>query len=243
MALCRSMCVGVRVVAALILLAPAPATAQATGTISGLVTDSTDLALPGATLEVTNRATGVVRRSTSSGDGVYVVPLLAPGLYDVKATLQGFSTLVRERVQVNVSETARVDLTLAVGQVTAEITVAREVPLVETSNATLGIVIPERRIVDLPLNGRNFAQLGTLVPGVVSASPFLGGATGDATPMGLGNPTGSFNVNGMTNTSNNFLLDGASNNDTLTSGFVLRPPPDAIQEFKILTHSYEAQYG
>jgi hypothetical protein len=81
------------------------------------------------------------------------------------------------------------------------------------------------------------------VPGVVASSPFLGGAAGDATPGGLGNPTGRFNVNGMSNTSNNFLLDGASNNDTLTSGFVLRPPPDVIQEFKILTHSYGAQYG
>jgi hypothetical protein len=104
-------------------------------------------------------------------------------------------------------------------------------------------VIDERKIVDLPLNGRSFAQLATLVPGVVAASPFLGGSAGDATPGGIGNPTGSFNVNGMSNTSNNFLLDGANNNDTLTSGFVLRPPPDAIEEFRILAHSYEAQYG
>ena len=97
--------------------------------------------------------------------------------------------------------------------------------------------------MDLPLNGRNFAQLGTLIPGVVAPPLALGGLAGDATPGGFGNVTGSFNVNGMRNQSNNFLLDGASNNDTFNTGFVLRPPPDAIQEFKILTHSYSAEYG
>lgn len=229
MAQCRSIFTGIHLAAALILFAPALATAQATGTLSGLVTDSTAAALPSVALEITNRATGLVRRSTTGSDGVYVVPLLPPGLYDVRASLTGFSTMVREGVQVSVSETARVNLTLVVGPVTSEVTVVRSAPLVETGNATLGIVIDERKIVDLPLNGRSFAQLGTLVPGVVASSSFLGGAAGDATPGGLGNPTGSFNVNGMSNTSNNFLLDGASNNDTLSSGFVLRPPPDAIR--------------
>src|SRR5262245_29796592 len=243
MALCRSMCLSVRMTAVLSLLTPALAGAQATGTVSGLVTDSTDAALASVALEVTNRATGLVRRSTTGADGVYVVPLLPPGDYDVKGTLAGFSTVVREGVRVSVSETARVNVTLSVGPLSAEVKVSGHAALVETGNATLGIVIDEKKIVDLPLNGRSFAQLGTLVPGVVAPPLFLGGAAGDATPGGLFNPTGSFNVNGMSNTSNNFLLDGATNNDTFSSGFILRPPPDAIQEFKILTHSYEAQYG
>ena len=98
-------------------------------------------------------------------------------------------------------------------------------------------------MVDLPLNGRNFTQLGTLIPGVVAPPTGLGGAGGDATPGGFGAVTSGFNVNGMRNQSNNFLLDGSSNNDTFNTGFVLRPPPDAIQEFKILTHSYNAEYG
>jgi hypothetical protein len=97
--------------------------------------------------------------------------------------------------------------------------------------------------VDLPLNGRSFAQLGTLIPGVIAAPSALGGANGNATPGGFGNTTGSFNVNGMRNQSNSFLLDGAPNNDSFNSGFVMRPPPDAIEEFKIMTHSYDAQYG
>ena len=98
-------------------------------------------------------------------------------------------------------------------------------------------------MVDLPLNGRNFTQLGTLIPGVVAPPTGLGGQTGDATPGGFGNVTGGFNVNGMRNQSNNFLMDGATNNDTFNTGFVLRPPPDAIEEFKILTHAFGAEYG
>src|SRR5262245_39088327 len=158
MALCRSMCASVRVAAVLILLTPAPVSAQATGTISGLVTDSTDAALPAVAVAVTNRGTGLVRRAMTGPDGVYVVPLLPPGDYDVKATLPGFSTIVREGVRVSVSETARVDLTMSVGQLNTELTVAGGTPLVETSNATLGILIDEKKIVDLPLNGRSFAQ-------------------------------------------------------------------------------------
>jgi outer membrane receptor protein involved in Fe transport len=136
-----------------------------------------------------------------------------------------------------------VNLALQTGARTETITIVEQAPLVETANGTLGIVVDQKKIVDLPLNGRNFAQLGTLIPGVVAPPAALGGLNGDATPGGFGNVTGSFNVNGMRNQSNNFLLDGASNNDTFNTGFVLRPPPDAIQEFKILTHSYNAEYG
>ena len=129
------------------------------------------------------------------------------------------------------------------GAIEETITVRPQAPLVETANATLGVVIDEQKVVDLPLNGRNFTQLGTLIPGVVAPPAGLGGQTGDATPGGFGNSTGGFNVNGMRNQSNNFLMDGATNNDTFNTGFVLRPPPDAIQEFKILTHAFGAEYG
>ena len=104
--------------------------------------------------------------------------------------------------------------------------------------------IDQKKIVELPLNGRNFTQLGTLHPGRGRAARRRSAAPpGDATPGGFGAATAGFSVNGMRNQSNNFLLDGASNNDTFNTGFVLRPPPDAIQEFKILTHSYSAEYG
>ncbi len=228
---------------ALLLALPAVARAQATGTISGVVTDASGAVLPGAAVEAKNEGTGQLRTATTSAEGFYTIPLLSPGPYEVKATLSGFNTVTRSRVRVSVAETSRVNLAMQVGAVTENVTIVGEAPLVETANGTLGIVIDQKKVVDLPLNGRNFAQLGTLIPGVVAPPAALGGLAGDATPGGFGNGTGSFNVNGMRNQSNNFLLDGASNNDTFNTGFVLRPPPDAIQEFKILTHSYSAEYG
>jgi outer membrane receptor protein involved in Fe transport len=222
---------------------PAWARAQASGQINGAVTDASGGVLPGVTVEAVNAGTGAVRTAVTGADGLYTIPLLPPGNYTVKASLQGFRTSQREGVRVTVSETARVAFQLEVGQLTETITVSAEATLVETSNATHGIVIDERKVVDLPLNGRNFTQLGTLIPGVVAPPGGLGGQAGDATPGGFGNATGGFNVNGMRNQSNNFLMDGATNNDTFNTGFVLRPPPDAIEEFKILTHAFSAEYG
>jgi hypothetical protein len=207
------------------------------------VTDSSGGVLPGVVIEAISDATGASRTALSGTDGLYTIPLLSPGSYTVKATLQGFKTAQRDNVRVTVTETARVAFQLEVGQLSETITVSAEATLVETSNATHGIVIDEQKVVDLPLNGRNFTQLGTLIPGVVAPPGGLGGQTGDATPGGFGNATGGFNVNGMRNQSNNFLMDGATNNDTFNTGFVLRPPPDAIQEFKILTHAFSAEYG
>jgi outer membrane receptor protein involved in Fe transport len=224
-------------------LCPAPALAQATGTITGQVTDETGAVMPGVTIEVTNVATNQTRSAVSGDDGFYSVPLVQPGRYTVKGSLQGFRSTLREGVTVTVESTSRVDIRLSVGQLSETVSVTGEAPLVETSSATLGIVIDEKKVVELPLNGRNFTQLGTLLPGVVAPPGALGGQAGDATPGGFGAATSGFSVNGMRNQSNNFLLDGASNNDTFNTGFVLRPPPDAIQEFKILTHSFSAEYG
>lgn len=224
-------------------LAPGLAYAQATGSISGTAKDESGAVLPGVTIEATNTATNSVRTAVTGADGFYTIPLVQPGTYTVKASLAGFSNLSRSGVKVSVSETSLVNIAMKVGGQSETVEVKGEAPLIETSNATLGIVIDEKKIVDLPLNGRNFAQLGTLIPGVVAAPAGLGGLNGDATPGGFGNVTGSFNVNGQRNQSNNFLMDGANNNDTFNTGFVLRPPPDAIQEFKILTHSYNAEYG
>jgi hypothetical protein len=228
---------------ALSLALPAVAYAQAVGTITGVVTDPSGASVPGVTVEVTNTATGLTRTAVTGADGHYTVLQLAPGQYTVKATLSGFKTVIREGVTVAVETSSRVDVQMAVGALEEAVTVTGDAPLVETRSATLGTVIDEKQIVELPLNGRNFTQLGTLMPGVVAPPTSLGGASGDATPGGFGAVTAGFSVNGMRSQSNNFLLDGASNNDTFNTGFVLRPPPDAIQEFKILTHSYTAEYG
>ena len=228
---------------ACICLLPSRAAAQATGAITGVATDPSGAVLPGVTVDVTNRETGQVRTAVTGGDGFYTIPLVTPGLYQVKATLAGFRTTIRAGITVAVNETVRADVALQVGQLAEHVTVLGQSPLVETTNATLGVVIDRQKVVDLPLNGRNFTQLGTLTPGVVAPPAGLGGQDGNATPGGFGNVTGGFNVNGQRNQSNNFLLDGASNNDSFNTGFILRPPPDAIQEFKILTHSYDAEYG
>jgi outer membrane receptor protein involved in Fe transport len=226
-----------------LLLLPTCAFGQATGQIAGIITDPTGRVVPAASVELTNTATSQVRTTVSGPDGAFTIPLVNPGIYQVKVNLAGFKTNLTKGVEVAVNGTSRVDVQLQVGSESLEVTVTGAAPLVETGNATLGTVVDHQSIVDLPLNGRNFAQLGTLIPGVVAAPAGLGGANGNATPGGFGNSTGSFNVNGMRNQSNNFLLDGAPNNDSFNTGFVMRPPPDAIEEFKIMTHSYEAQYG
>jgi outer membrane receptor protein involved in Fe transport len=228
---------------ALALALPVALHAQATGSIVGVVTDESGAVMPGVTIEVTNVGTNQLRSAITGEDGYYSVPLLPPGQYSVKCTLAGFKTFVRDGITVTVESTSRIDAKLTVGGLEETVSVTADAPLVETSNATMGIVVDERKVQELPLNGRNFAQLGTLLPGVVAPPAGLGGQDGNATPGGFGAATAGFSVNGMRNQSNNFLLDGASNNDTFNTGFVLRPPPDAIQEFKILTHSYGAEYG
>jgi len=144
----------VALTAALLLAVPALARAQATGTLSGVVTDPTGAVLPGATVEARNQGTGQLRNATTSGDGVYTIPLLAPGDYELKASLAGFTTLTRSSVRVTVAETARVNLALQTGARTENITIVEQAPLVETANGTLGIVIDQKKVVDLPLNGR-----------------------------------------------------------------------------------------
>jgi hypothetical protein len=230
-------------IATVLAMTPVAVCAQSTGTIAGVISDESGAVLPGVTVEVTNTATGQLRSAVTGVDGYYAIPLLQPGAYDVRATLAGFKPMIRKHSTVTVGDTARVDLRLAIGGLEESVTVSGEPPLVETSHATLGITIDQQKVVDLPLNGRNFTQLGPLIPGVIAPPAALGGAAGDATPGGFGAVTAGFSVNGMRNQSNNFLLDGASNNDTFNTGFVMRPPPDAIREFKIQTHSYNAEFG
>lgn len=222
---------------------PQQTAAQATGQVTGVVSDQTGLVIAAAKVELISTATGAVRTVATGSDGAYVFPLVAPGTYQERVSMAGFRTNVIKQAEVLVNGTTRLDVKLQVGSTTSEVTVTGAAPLVETSNATMGDVVEQESVVDLPLNGRNFAQLGTLIPGVVAAPSGLGGAQGNATVGGFGDSTGSYNVNGMRNQSNSFLLDGAPNNDSFNSGFVMRPPPDAIQEFKIMSHSYEAEYG
>jgi outer membrane receptor protein involved in Fe transport len=227
----------------LLVLAPTVARAQATGRIAGQVNDPAANVVVGVQLELINNDTALSTHAVTGANGSYVFPLVMPGTYSLHADASGFQPKIIQNFEVKVNATTRLDVTLKIGSRSDEIQVTGASPLVETSNAMMGDVVEHQEIIDLPLNGRNFTQLGTLLPGVVAPPAGLGGADGNATVGGFGDSTGGFSVNGMRNQSNNFLLDGAPNNDSFNSGFVMRPPPDAIEEFKIMTHSYEAQYG
>ena len=152
-------------------LLPSLAAAQATGAITGMATDPSGGVLPGVTIDITSRDTSHVRTAVTGADGFYTIPLVNPGIYQIKATLAGFRTTIRDNITVVVNESVRADVAMQVGQVEEQVTVLGQSPLVETTNATLGVVIDRQKVVDLPLNGRNFAQLGTTCELSKSFSP------------------------------------------------------------------------
>jgi outer membrane receptor protein involved in Fe transport len=230
---------------AFVLLCSSLAHAQATATIRGTVIDSQGGVVPGAGVSLSGHPSVEGRTVITDSQGRFVFADVAAGTFRVNVQMDGFRP--REPRVVTVAPGATLDvgaIELEPGPTIADIVVDdSEPPLIQTGNAALGLLIPNRDLIELPLNGRNFTQLGTLMPGVLAPPAALGGQTGDATPGGFGNATGGFTVNGMRNQSNNFLLDGAPNNDTFNTGFVLRPPPDAIDEFRIFTHAFGADYG
>jgi Carboxypeptidase regulatory-like domain len=160
------------------MLMPGRASAQATGQISGMVTDPSGSIVVQAKVELTSPTTAEARSTVSGPDGSYTFPLVSPGIYRIRVNKTGFRTSVTQDVEVLVNGTTRADVRLVVGSTSEQVTVTDAEPLVETTNATMGSVVEHQSIIDLPLNGRNFAQLGTLIPGVVAAPSGLGGAQG-----------------------------------------------------------------
>jgi hypothetical protein len=209
-----------------------------TSTVLGSVKDRSDAVVAAANVTLTNLETNISTTKTSDENGNYEFVNVKPGRYKVTAEKSGFSTAVAENVLVNVTARQRVDLILAVGQVTESIQVTAQVALVESDSSQRGQVIENKKIVELPLNGRNYADLALLSAGVRRSS------------YAVANPPreGSFNVNGQRSTFNNFLLDGVDNNayGTSNQGFssqVVNLPPDAINEFRIVTNNMSAEYG
>ncbi len=213
--------------------------AQTTGSILGYVKDSTGAIVPGTTITVTNPPTGFSWEATSDEQGYYFVPSLPVGTYTVSATMPGFKTFTQANVVVDVARNVRVDISLQVGEVAETVEVFATATGVETRSPTLGETVEQRRVMELPLNGRNFLQLATLQPGAV---PGIRLASGLSFP-GPGSSANSPQVNGLRGQSNSFLLDGANNNDAFLGEGAVVPPPDAIQEFRILTNLYSAEYG
>ncbi len=207
-----------------------------TGSIVGLVSDSSSAVIPNAPVTVTNTGTGQQRRAVTGSDGTFSAGNLPVGQYEVAVEMQGFKRFVQKAVTLSVDQTIRVDATLQPGQVSESITVDAAPPLIASEQSSVGQVVDNRTIVELPLNGRNFIRLGSLIPGTTRGAP------GDGT---LRSRQGgeSLTANGMRSSYNNYMLDGIDNNEMQLGGVVLLPSIDALQEFKVQTANYSAEYG
>jgi hypothetical protein len=221
-------------------LSAALAVAQTSGAITGEVKDSSGALVAEATITVTDQGTLAVRTTTSNEAGIYNFPALLPATYSVRVEKQGFRPMVENNIILHVQQTARIDVTLEVGQVTDTIQVNAEAVLLNTEDATVGTVIENKRIVDLPLNGRNFLQLIALSPNV--SSGFANGGQSDSR-QGGSRANQQFSVAGQRREFNYFTLDGIDNTDVNFNTYIFLPSIDALDEFKIQTGIYPAEFG
>lgn len=213
---------------------------QTQGEITGEVTDSTGAAMAGVSITVTNEGTNVSRQVVTNTSGAYTFPSLLPGAYRVRAEMDGFQSIVRSGIQLQVQQVARLDFRMQVGQVNEVVNVSGAAPMLTTESATTGTVIENKRIVDLPLNGRNFLQLVALSPNV---SYGFGTAGQQASIQGGQRSQQNISVSGQRSEFNRFTLDGVENTDGNFNSYVFLPSIDALEEFKVQTGVYPAEFG
>jgi hypothetical protein len=218
-----------------------PGFAQTFGQVTGVVTDPSGSIILGATVTVINSQTNVARTTTTNSAGNYAFPALQPGVYNVKAEMQGFQVEVREGVELQVEQIARIDFHLRIGAVTQTVEVAGGAPLLTTESATVGTVIDNDRIVGLPLNGRSFTQLIALSPNVAYNSVANGGQA--SARQGGDRSTQEIFVAGARREYMNFTLDGVENTDPGFNTYAVLPSIDALQEFKVEAGVYPAEFG
>ena len=214
---------------------------QTFGEISGLVTDSSGAVVVGADVTVTNPQTNFTRSASSNSSGNYTFASLAPGLYDVKAARQGFQSEIHTGIQLQVQQTARIDFKLNVGSVTEAVEVSGGAPMLNTENATIGTVIEQKRIEDLPLNGRSFISLIALSPNVVTGQTSNTGFA--STRGGSERAAVSISISGLRREHTYYTLDGISNTDIDWNTYAYLPSVDLLQEFKVQTGIYSAEFG
>jgi outer membrane receptor protein involved in Fe transport len=202
------------------------------GTVLGTVSDASGALIPGVEVKVSNSATGVTRETMTNESGNYRVDQLPVGIYVVETDLSGFKKGVHSGVNVDIDARVRIDFALSPGDISEVVDVTSAAPLVQTDDSTVGQVVDERKIMTLPLNGRDFSQLAYIVPGAYAPRP----------GSSLGN-RGGFSVAGLNENTNQFLLDGINNNGTGTMEIAARVNVDAVGEFKAQTNAYSAQYG
>ena len=205
-----------------------------TAQVTGIITDANSAVIAGAQLTLTNVDTSVARKAVTNSDGYYSIPFVPPGNYQLNVLADGFKPVTRNNLSINVDQASRNDFTLEIGAINESVNITGVGPPLERENSSIGHVIENKSIVTLPLNGRNYSQLALLMPG--------------ATPDQLPRAADGFNVNGNRALQNKFLVDGLDNNNYIMgvdtgSTQVIRPSVDAIQEFKVESANYSAQYG
>lgn len=207
-----------------------------TGTILGTVSDSSGAAVPGVALIITNTENGYQRTVETAQDGSYVVPLLPIGAYSVSAQKQGFNRFAQSGITLALNQNARLDISLSVGSLQEAVTVTADVPLVETRNTSLGEVVNQTTITELPLNGRNPIQLAAYTAGVstISAPTVL---------TWTGRNGGQLTVHGSRANENDFMLDGQHMIGIYQNTGLNYPSPDSLQEFRLITSAYSAEFG
>ncbi len=225
---------------ALLLALALPLAAQEfRATVFGVISDPTGAAIPAATIAVRNQTTNQVFTAKSNERGQYSIPFLNPGNYFLEAEAAGFKKLIYEKpIELRISDRMALNLSLDVGQVTDSVTVTAEADQIETGTASMGQVLDTRKVQDLPLNGRQIYQFLQLAPGVMfTVQTFGASGWGGTRPFGVGN---NWVINGGYG-NNEFLLDGAPN--SVRGRFNISPTVDAVEEFKVMTNTYDAQYG
>ena len=211
--------------------------AQSTAMVVGTVSDSSGAVVAGAKVAATNQDTGFTRNAVSNSTGTYELPSIPIGRYDFTATQTGFKQSQVSNVTLQVAQEARVDLRLEPGDVSAQVNVDAAPSLIQTDAASIGQVINQKQILDLPLNGRNFTQLAALTPGAITSSVPGGPPSGEV----FGSTTVS--VSGGQSAKTEFLLDGITNQEQLFDGVQFSPSIDFLQEFRVLSNSFSAEYG
>ena len=208
------------------------------GSIVGTVTDPSGASVPEATVRLTSLATAEVRSTQTSGDGNYQFVNLVPENYKVDIEKTGFKHLTRDGVQVEVQATLRIDAAMQVGEMAQTLEVTAQTPLIQADQSSLGTVVDQRKVQEMPLNGRNVLNLVTLVPGVVAQGSSMQNPTGQNI-----NAFGNFQINGAIASQNATFLDGAPLNLAQSTLILLVPTQDAMQEFKVQTNSMGPEYG
>lgn len=225
-----------RILAGLIVIAARLAAQESRGQVSGIVADSSGSAVPGATVNARNTATGVVTTTESNNQGIYALRFLMPGSYSIEASATGFKAYRRPGIEVRVGDRLTLEIQLEVGNVQDAVTVTSEAPLLEAATATLGRVVDQRRVLDMPLHGGNAFALARFAPGVNNfASVNL------PTELSATNVTSWIGVDGTPQQNTEFTIDGTAAMTGRAPAY--SPPADMISEFKIQTATYDAAIG